>query len=130
MSGARPELEWFEKADQDLEMARRALAPEQPLPAMACYHAQQCAEKYFKGFLKNRSVRFRFVHDLIYLTQLCREQDSAFEILMPAAEILGEHGTWSRYPMENEEEPDEQMARDAIRLAEKVVAFVADRVKD
>ena len=44
MSGVSPEQEWFEKADQDLEMARRALGPEKPLPGMACYHAQQCAE--------------------------------------------------------------------------------------
>ena len=35
MSGVSPEQEWFEKADQDLEMARRALGPEKPLPGMA-----------------------------------------------------------------------------------------------
>ncbi len=28
MSDVSPEREWFEKADQDLEMARRALGPE------------------------------------------------------------------------------------------------------
>ncbi len=70
MSGAWPERSWFDKADQDLEMARRALGPPSPLPSMACYHAQQCAEKYLKGYLTARSVPFRFVHDLIYLTQL------------------------------------------------------------
>ena len=32
-------------------MARRAMEPGNPLPAMACYHAQQCAEKYLKGYL-------------------------------------------------------------------------------
>ena len=40
MSGRRPEQGWFEKAEADLEMARRALGPGNPLPAMACYHAQ------------------------------------------------------------------------------------------
>ena len=67
MNDESPERDWFEKADQDLEMARRALGPEQPLPEMACYHAQQCAEKYLKGYLITHSVPFRFVHDLIYL---------------------------------------------------------------
>jgi hypothetical protein len=61
MSDVSPEREWFEKADQDLEMARRALGPEKPLPGMACYHAQQCAEKYLKGYLIANSVPFRFV---------------------------------------------------------------------
>ena len=51
MSDVRPEQNWFEKADQDLEIARRALEPGKPLPGIACYHAQQCAEKYLKGYL-------------------------------------------------------------------------------
>ena len=124
MSDGWPERDWFEKADQDLELARRALGPGKPLPGMACYHAQQCAEKYLKGYLIARSVPFRFVHDLVYLTQLCATQEPAFEQLMSAAEILGEYGTALRYPMEGSEEPDVEAAREAIRLAEQVAASV------
>ena len=124
MRDVRPEQAWFEKADQDLEMARRALGPEKPLPGMACYHAQQCAEKYLKGYLIAQSISFRFVHDLIYLTQLCAAQETAFEELMSAAEILGEYGVTMRYPMEGSEEPDIEAAREAIELAEQVVALV------
>ena len=58
MSDGWPERDWFEKADQDLELARRALGPGKPLPEMACYHAQQCAEKYLKGYLISHSVPF------------------------------------------------------------------------
>ena len=124
MNGESPERDWFEKADQDLEMARRALDPKQPLPEMACYHAQQCAEKYLKGYLIAHSVSFRFVHDLIYLTQLCMAQDSAFEELMPGVEILNEYGATTRYPMEGSVEPDIEAAKEAIRLAEQVATLV------
>ena len=58
MSDGWPERDWFEKADQDLELARRALGPGKPLPEMSCYHAQQCAEKYLKGYLIAHSVPF------------------------------------------------------------------------
>ncbi|MDE2903598.1 MAG: HEPN domain-containing protein [Chloroflexota bacterium] len=44
-----PEQAWFAKADDDLEVARRALGPGRPLPALACYHAQQSAEKYLRA---------------------------------------------------------------------------------
>ena len=44
-------------------MARRTMSAGNPLPAMACYHCQQCAEKYLKGFLVSRSIEFRPVHD-------------------------------------------------------------------
>lgn len=30
MSGTLPERDWFDKANQDLEMARRALGPKTP----------------------------------------------------------------------------------------------------
>ncbi len=124
MNDVRPERAWFERADQDLEMARRALGPEKPLPGMACYHAQQCAEKYLKGYLIAQSISFRFVHDLVYLTQLCAARELVFEELMSAAEILGEYGVTMRYPMEDSEEPDIEAAREAIELAEQVIALV------
>ncbi len=44
MTDKRPELAWYSKADADLEIARHALGPDRPLPDMACFHAQQCAE--------------------------------------------------------------------------------------
>lgn len=124
MNDESPERNWFEKANQDLEMARRALEPGQPLPEMACYHAQQCAEKYLKGYLIAHSVSFRFVHDLIYLTQLCIAHDPTFEKLMPAVEILNEYGATTRYPMEGSVEPDIEAAKEAIRLAEQVATLV------
>lgn len=124
MSEMRPERAWFDRAAQDLEMARRALGAGQPLPGMACYHAQQCAEKYLKGFLVAHALPFRFVHDLIYLTQLCMAREPTFEELMPAAEILGEYGAAIRYPIEGGEDPDVDMATEAIRLAEQVAAMV------
>ncbi len=127
MSVAGPERDWFEKADQDMEMARRALESGIPLPDMACYHAHQCAEKNLKGYLVAHAVPFRYVHDLVYLTQLCNTHESAFAELMPAAEILGEYGTALRYPMERSEEPDVETAREAIRLAEEVAALVRRR---
>ena len=75
MTGPRPEHAWFAIADDDMELARRALGPDRPLPALACFHAQQCAEKYLKGYLVARGVSFRFVHDLGYLIDLCAGLD-------------------------------------------------------
>ena len=58
MSEMQPEHGWFDRAAQDLEMVRRALEGGNPLPVMACYHAQQC---------------------LVYLTQLCMAREPTFE---------------------------------------------------
>lgn len=128
MSGPRPEQDWFNKAEQFLEMARRAMLSKNPFPDMACYHAQQCAEKYLKGFLVSRSHRFNFVHDLFYLTQECAKLQSAFLELALAAETLGRYGAGVRYPMENFVDPDEEEAWEAIKLAGKVATFVKNQL--
>ena len=64
MSVRPPEQGWFEKAEKDMEMARRTMDPKGPIPEMACYHSQQCAEKYRKGYLISQNIDFLYVHDL------------------------------------------------------------------
>ena len=124
MTAARPEHAWFAKADDDLEIARRALGPERPLPAIACFHAQQCAEEYLKGYLVAHDVPFRFVHDLGYLLNLCAGLDPAFEDLRPAVRFLNAYIATSRYPAETDPEPDIPSAREAIRRAQQIADFV------
>ena len=124
MTDSRPERAWFAKADDDLEIARRALGPDRPLPAMACFHAQQCAEKYLKGYLVAHDVPFRLVHDLGYLIYLCTGLDPAFADLRPPAVTLNSYVATVRYPSEAAQEPDTEAAREAIRLAQQIAHFV------
>ena len=124
MTDAPPEQAWFAKADEDLEIARRALGPDRPLPAMACYHAQQCAERYLKGYLVAHGAPFRLVHDLSYLIRLCTDLKPAFADLRSAAEILNEYLAITRYPTEGSHEPDIEDAKQAIGLAEHIAAAV------
>ena len=124
MSVLPPERQWIDKADEDLDAARRLLGPPRPLTWVACFHAQQCAEKYLKGYLVSQRADFRYVHDLVYLTQLCLELKPAFVELLKTARILMQYGTEIRYPTEQYKEPHEDEAWEAIRLAESVAAFV------
>ena len=124
MTVAPPEYDWSTKADQHLEIARRALGPDRPLPALACFHAQQCAEKHLKGYLVAHGVPFRLVHDLAYLINLCTGLDPAFADLRPAAVTLNAYIATGRYPAEAAQEPDIPAAQEAIRLAQQVADFV------
>jgi len=49
----KPEtMEWVDKADADLDTAKReATVVESPNYDAVCFHAQQCAEKYLKAVL-------------------------------------------------------------------------------
>lgn len=125
MTATPPEQAWLAKADEDLEIAHRALGPDRALPAAACFHAQQCAEKYLKGYLVAHDVPFRLVHDLPYLIRLCTGLNPAFANLRPAAEILNEYSAITRYPTEGAHEPDIKAAEEAIELAKQIAAAVA-----
>jgi HEPN domain-containing protein len=42
---------WFKKAENDLINAEHTMTMAEPPTDTVCFHAQQCAEKYLKGFL-------------------------------------------------------------------------------
>jgi HEPN domain-containing protein len=58
MSEVNDPRAWAERAEEDFELARSSLKRRKPFTASACFHAQQCAEKYIKALLY--AVRTRY----------------------------------------------------------------------
>lgn len=77
MSDENNPLAWAEKAEQDYEMAVSALRRKKPNIYGACFHAQQCAEKYLKSMLVAKKKQFPRTHDLLTLTGL-NEKEGIF----------------------------------------------------
>jgi HEPN domain-containing protein len=71
---------WAEHAEEDFVLARTALRRKQPLTSGACFHAQQCAEKYIKALLVSKDVEFPKTHDLLMLNSLCSATGIFLEI--------------------------------------------------
>jgi len=60
--------EWVDKAEGDFAtMQREVRARKHPNYDAACFHAQQCVEKYLKARLAEAGTRFGKVHDLVSL---------------------------------------------------------------
>ena len=63
--------QWIEKADHDLRNAEHTLTIADDCPFdTVCFHAQQCVEKYLKGWLASRRIDFPRSHDLVVLLNL------------------------------------------------------------
>lgn len=61
-------LEWIDKAEGDYIAAQReARARKYPVYDVACFHAQQCAEKYLKARLVKGGLAFGKTPNLIAL---------------------------------------------------------------
>jgi HEPN domain-containing protein len=50
MSDVNDPLSWVTRAEEDYDVARTSLRRKKPYTHTACFHAQQCAEKYLKVY--------------------------------------------------------------------------------
>lgn len=119
--------EWFFIADKDLESAI-FLQNMKPVPLeIICYHCQQCAEKYLKGFLAFKEEKIEKSHDLILLNKKCREYNIGFKEIEDECLRLTDYGINVRYPFHiNLTEYDMKLA---IKDASKVKEFVLTKAE-
>lgn len=110
--------EWVDKAEGDFATCGRELrARKQPNHDAACFHAQQCAEKYLKAILQEAGTSFGKTHNLIALLELLLTADPSWEPLREALEGLTGYAVAVRYPGES---ADKGTARESMALCKKV----------
>ncbi|GEM_PF-34404 len=115
--GMKPETqEWIAKAESDWSAAQRSIQPP-PLYDVACFHAQQCAEKYLKAFLEERGIAFPKTHDLVELLNLAGGQLSELDPLKADLAQLSLFAVLPRYIGFRATQKD---AQNALQIAEQV----------
>ena len=88
---------WLRKAESDLRNIALVLpAADCPFDTV-CFHAQQAAEKYLKGWLTYLGVPFPKVHDLEELIALL-PADERIALAAADAALLSQLGVAPRYP--------------------------------
>lgn len=116
---------WFRKADSDLTTAQLVLASEGPYDT-ACYHAQQAAEKYLKGFLAFKGIAIPRIHDLLELNQLCEAVADNWQVNVDSLAELMPYAVESRYDLEFF--PDQETASEALELSRQVRSHVLSAI--
>ena len=121
-------IRWFKKAENDLLNVENNLAAERYASDTVCFHCQQVAEKYLKGFLAWQQIPFAKIHDLLELLKQVRQiAGTDAEMLSTHLVLLDPYSVALRYPQEYEEEPDEDEVRAAVAAAYAVRAWVRSR---
>jgi HEPN domain-containing protein len=94
--------EWVEKAEGDHISATRELrARKSPNYDAACFHAQQCVEKYMKAVLQADETPFPKTHDLIRLLELCLPRHPEWGLWQEDLKLLTQYAVIFRYPGES-----------------------------
>jgi HEPN domain-containing protein len=93
--------EWVKKAEGDFTSAQREFrARKAPNYDAACFHAQQCAEKYLKAILQEQDIVFGKTHNLPALLELILPTDPSWEMLRLHLQALNTFAVDIRYPGE------------------------------
>ncbi|HCS78128.1 TPA: DNA-binding protein [Patescibacteria group bacterium] len=114
---------WLHKAKDDLLWTKSNI--ENSIYYGACFTAQQAAEKALKSYLLFHNRKLRKIHDLIALTEDCKNIDDSFSELQPAAKVLYPYYIETRYPgFDDFVSFTEEQAQEALQSAEQIVDFV------
>jgi HEPN domain-containing protein len=111
-------LEWIEKAEGDFASAQREIrARKSPNYDAACFHSQQCIEKYIKARLQEADVQFGKIHDLSALLDLVLTLEPFWEPLRPSMRELSVYAVEFCYPGQS---ADRETALEAVSLCKKI----------
>lgn len=118
--------EWVNKAEGDFQTAERELRTRRaPNYDAACFHSQQCVEKYLKAFLIQHQIPFRLKHDLEILIELIKPISPDFEFLRDLLLLLNDYAVDIRYPGEV---ATKEEARAAVKAMRVVRAFIRHKL--
>ena len=113
---------WLTKARKDLHFAKEALREGEEYADMACFHAQQAAEKTLKAYLVWLDIEFPKTHVLEDLLDLIAQRDDAFEPFREDLEALTPFAVETRYPEFSL--PAVEEAKSAVETATNVLEFI------
>jgi len=113
-------LSWVNFAEEDYAMTSLSLRRKVPLTNGACFHAQQCVEKYLKAMLIHQERPFPRTHDLRLLSNLCTQAGILVAINEDVLDLLSSYAIRARYPGDV---PTIEEARDALRITRIVRRF-------
>src|ERR1039458_9426598 len=121
--------EWIEKANADLEVARRIAADASGnlrIREIVGFNCQQAAEKYLKALLTRYQIEFPKTHDIATILRLVATANSPVATSLTQAKWLTPFGVEIRYPSDSAEmlPGDEQKALEISHQVKQLVLSI------
>lgn len=123
--------EWFQFAAQDLQAAKTLKRYQHPTPIEPiCFHCQQSAEKYIKGFIALKGETPPRTHDLNDLAAICTSWSEQFNsiVVQQQLKFLTPFSVITRYP-KGLDITEDHMTQ-AIKYAESIKHSIATLAKE
>lgn len=90
--------QWITKARSDLLNADNNLAAHEVPYDTVCFHCQQAAEKFMKGFLVAHGCEHPITHNLLVVLEKVLEFDPTADFMRETLALLNPYSVEVRYP--------------------------------
>ena len=120
--------EWLEKGERDLGDAEILLAQHGSADSI-CFHAQQAAEKYAKGFLAYHGKEIRKIHNLEEILKDCAKIDKDMLKYLDDGLLLTKYYIDTRYPSPTPIDYGINEAKGALKKAKAIVGYIKIKIK-
>ena len=115
--------EWFEMARKDLRGAAILFEHDADY-ALVCFHCQQAAEKYLKGYLIYKTGILHEGHNLVKLCRRAAGFDPKFNRHLKDSAYLNTFYIEARYPAEDPMDITYENTRECLDIAERIMKDV------
>jgi len=115
---------WFEKASQDLRMAKVLFENDPSFLTGTAFMCQQCVEKCIKGFLIENKKRPDKTHDLVKLSKEALNLNPNLKSIHNEMERLTEYAVAYRYP----DAAKTPLKKEQVKIAIEKAASVYDEL--
>lgn len=115
-------------AELDFDSAKFLLNMHPKPCEIICYHCQQSAEKFLKGFIACNGGKVSKTHDLLILNKECCKYYEEFKEIQNQCIDLTDYGVQLRYPYHLE--INEQDVEEGLKNVEMIKEFVLKVIKN
>jgi len=115
--------QWFEMAHKDLESARILFQHDADY-GIVCFHLQQAAEKYLKGYLLQKIGVIQEGHNLVKLCKKAIGYNEGFKAYLKNMAFLNTYYIETRYPAEDPLIVEREDVEECFRIVEEIIAYI------
>jgi HEPN domain-containing protein len=121
--------QWLQFAEGDLRLAELASRDRMIQPQLACFHAQQAAEKAIKAVFVLHGASFPYTHNIEHLLALAERNGISFPAAVGEAGVLTPYAAEARYPGPWPEVSESEL-QEALRIASEVVEWARQMIQE
>ena len=123
MTGTKRYNEWFNQALKDVQGAE-ILFEHGADYGLVCFHCQQAAEKYLKGYLIYKSGRLYEGHSLVKLCKLAMKYENGFNRFLKDCSFVNSYYIETRFPAEEPMHVTNDEVVECIRIAKEIMGHI------